>query len=345
MEQVLIIGHGYAGRRFLTALRYLRREGLPVDVVGVVDIRPDHLPADLPCYLDLDTALRELRPTVVCVTVNEAAHAEVFRALGRLDRVLVLAEKPLVADQRDEESVVASLRQHMFSMNLVERFSPMVTRCREWMRAEGPWTVTRTEAFWGKHRIGDARPTMGVLSELIHALDLIGHVFGADKPEIIRSSGVLSDLSPYATDVLDSLDVIALNGDAPMLLHTSFSWPARMRLVTTLLWSERSGIHRVELELDTPHWDCDRLEIKSITPDGRWTTVLRDSTEVMALPTEIRGVGKVVEFVRASLYGWWERSDGADLVDLAAAARLQDTLTRIGDSVEGGLLEARYRRA
>lgn len=174
-------------------------------------------------------------------------------------------------------------------MNLVERFSPMVTRCREWMRAEGPWTVTRTEAFWGKHRIGDSRPTMGVLSELIHALDLLGHLFGADNPEIIRSNGVLSDVSPHATDVLDSLDVIARHGDAPMLLHTSYAWPTRMRLVTALLWSEHRGTHRIELEFDNPHWDCDRLEIKSITPDGRWTTVLRDSTDVSSLPAEIRG--------------------------------------------------------
>ncbi|WP_405115066.1 Gfo/Idh/MocA family oxidoreductase [Micromonospora sp. NBC_01405] len=344
MEQVLIVGHGYAGRRFRAALCHLRREGLPVEVVGVVDPRPDQLPDDLPGYPDLATALRELRPTVVCVTVNEADHATVFRALGHLDRVLVLAEKPLVADPRDEQSVVAALGHHQFSMNLVERFSPMVTRCREWMRAEGPWTVTRTEAFWGKHRIGDSRPTMGVLSELIHALDLLGHLFGADNPEIIRSNGVLSDVSPHATDVLDSLDVIARHGDAPMLLHTSYAWPTRMRLVTALLWSEHRGTHRIELEFDNPHWDCDRLEIKSITPDGRWTTVLRDSTDVSSLPAEIRGVGKVIEFVRASLDGWWHGTGSDALVDLAAAERLQGILTRIGDSAEDGLLEARYGR-
>src|SRR5690348_7918793 len=120
MERILVIGHGYAGQRFMTALSYLRMKGLPIEIVGVVDHAPDKLPQNVQGFTDLRTALDTVRPSVVCVTVNEVAHIEVFRELAERERMLVLCEKPLVADPPDERLAEAMLNHHQFSMNLVE---------------------------------------------------------------------------------------------------------------------------------------------------------------------------------------------------------------------------------
>src|SRR5262249_28742925 len=145
----------------------------------------------LPAYRTVAEGIAAVRPTVVCVTVNESAHAEVLTELAGCPRCLILAEKPLTADLPSAESLRTALAHHAFSMNLVERFSPVVDGYRAWVSDNGPVTVVRAEVSWGKHRLFDPRPTMGVHSELIHGLDLVDHVLVPLSGARWQASGIL----------------------------------------------------------------------------------------------------------------------------------------------------------
>jgi predicted dehydrogenase len=330
IERVLVVGYGYAGRRFTAALDHLRKVGLPVEIAGFCDLDASRVPADGVLYTDIRAALAELSPTVVCVTVNEAAHAAVFAELRSYRRALVLAEKPLAADVGEAERAADSLRHHAFSMNLVERFSPIVRECAEWLRDAGPFDVVRVESFWGKHRISDPRPTIGVLSELIHPLDLMRHLFGPGEIEVVASAGVRSDFSVAAGERLESVDVLAMqNGRTPFIVHSSFAWPARMRRVTAVVRSAAAGLFCLELTFDTPHWDCDRLVVSSVSETGWLSEVHTKSVDRADLPADIRGVGKVSAFIEASLRAWWAQEPGHDLADLDSSLNLQRILGQI----------------
>lgn len=345
MDRVLVVGHGYAGRRFVTALRHLADTGVPVELVGVCDRNPVRLPADVAGFTDLAEALRVLSPSVVCVTVNEAEHIAVYERLRHLPRALVISEKPLTGRPHDLPMATASLAGHVFAMNLVERFSPVVREYRAWAARQDGLEVVRAEAFWGKHRVGDPRPTVGVLSELIHPLDLVRYLFGVEELRVLGGYGVESDFSPHAPVLLDSVDVYADMAGAPVLLHSSFAWPARQRLVTALLWSVTAGMLRVELEFDSPHWDCDRLDVLTVGPDGHWEPLLHLSTDVTDLPAPIRGVGKVVRFIESALRTWRGEPAEDEQVNLGVAVRLQEITDEIDHVIARQGVPARYRRA
>jgi predicted dehydrogenase len=236
------------------------------------------------------------------------------------------------------------LRHHAFAMNLVERFSPVVRDYRAWARRTGRLTVMRVESFWGKHRIADPRPTIGVLSELIHPVDLIRYLFPDNDLRILGGHGVESDFSPHSASILDSLDLHATMGDAPVLLHSSYAWPTRQRTISALLWSPTEGMIRVELDLDTPHWDCDRLDISRIASNGRWARIHHSATDVATLPLPIQGVGKVVNFLDSSLRAARTGRADDELVDLTTAGELQKICNDIDRSIRRFDAPACYRR-
>lgn len=337
VESVLIVGHGYAGRRFAVAVDHLARTGLPLYLAGVCERDSARLPEGVSGFTSLHEALAQIRPTIVCVTVNEQRHAEVYDVLADYAPALVLSEKPLTADPSDSEQAARDLKHHGFSMNLVERFSPIVEEYRRWAAEHGPFELARVEAFWGKHRIGDPRATMGVLSELIHPLDLIGYLFPIERPEILQAMGIMSDFSPLSSSTLDTVHVLAMAEATPVLLHSSYAWPARKRTVTALLRSTRHNeLYRAQFVFDSPHWDHDRLEISAIGADGWYRVVHESAADVQRLPQSIRGVSKVVAFVDSSVRAWRGQArddERAGLVDLDGALRLQHLLADIDKAV------------
>jgi predicted dehydrogenase len=313
-----------------------------VELVGVVDPRPVQAER-LPVLHTLAEGLRQFEPDIVCVTVNEQQHEAVFDELAGYRPCAILSEKPLTTDLSSATRVVAKLRRHDFSMNLVERFSPVVTHFRAWAARQPDLNVVRAEAHWGKHRIFDPRPTMGVLSELIHPLDLVQYLFLPLRGDAVHAQAVVSDLDVAGGPCADSVDVTFDGGGVPILLHASFAWPERVRSVTALA---RSGdaLYRILFTFDQPHWDCDRLEIFDIASNGRWRSVLRVATDVADLPKQIAGVGKVETYVRRSLGLVPGGPGGPDLVGLDEALELQRLLQLIGEAAGPSTVRARYRR-
>lgn len=340
-RRAVVVGFGYAGQRFARVIQAVGPAGeQPVELVGVVDRRPV-LTDGLPVLSTVREAVETFRPDIVCVTVNENDHAAVFDELAdAADRPLtILAEKPLTSDLESARRVAERLRGHTFSMNLVERYSPVLDIYRSWAAARPELEVVRVESHWGKHRVFDLRPTMGVMSELIHPLDLVQELFRELAPTSIHALGVASDFDESASGrVLDSIDVAIDAGGVPVLLHGSFSWPGRIRTVTALL-RDRHGLCRVLLTFDQPHWDLDQIRILRVEPGGRYTTELEHSIDVGSLDAHLMGVNKVAAFVRQSI----SDNPGPGLVGLDEAVRLQELVTKISRAAQVATVHGRYR--
>ena len=319
--------------------------GAPLELVGLCDTDADRLPAgSVACYTNILEAVGALDPTVVCVTVNEGSHATVFEQLRDLPRILVLSEKPLATSLAEAEQACPALANHAFSMNMVERFSPVTRGCLEWLDAEGPFEIVRVESFWGKHRIGDRRPTMGVLSEVIHALDLSRLLFAQGQFRPTGGLATSSDFSPWSDALMDSIDVIASVGKVPLIVHSSFVWARRMRVISAVLRSQRDQVFRVELDFDNPKWDCDRLEITSIGPNGHLTAVHLQVTDVSDLPQSVHGVGKVATFIDTSIRVWrGGHAPRPPLACLATVLELQRDMEAIAAIVANPMCTSGYR--
>lgn len=333
-DRILIVGLGYAGRRFARSIDYLVSLGRPFVLAGVCDSNPERVSgARVPAFSDVEAALDATQPTVVCVTVNEESHAMVARALEGRPSLLVLSEKPLATSLEEAELMARALAGHRFSMNLVERFSPICFQCRDWLCDQGAVEVVRVDSTWGKHRLGDPRPTMGVLSELIHPLDLAHHLFRLDPIEPLDVLGTSSDFSPHADKLLDTAYIQGRCGESWMTLHSSFVWPRRVRELTAVLRTARSGLVRVFLDFDNPKWDCDKLKIESIGPDGHLGTILESHVSAEEIPGPIRGVAKVCKYIDLSIRSIRENAQAELLVGLPDALRLQREIERVREAL------------
>ena len=328
-DRLLIIGYGYAGRRFHRAADHLAGSGRELVVAGICDVSPGRLPAGVAGFADLDAALDRVQPTVAVVTVNEEEHESVYRRLGSAPPMLVVSEKPLTTDLPSAVRAAGDLSRHLFSMNLVERYSPAVEECAKWLASLGNGELVRAESWWGKHRLGDPRPTFGVLSELIHPIDLMRFLFAKLPLAVDAALVVRGDYRPHAGDVPESVDVHGRLGNAPLLVHSSFAWPRRRREISALV-RDGKDLFRFELHLDTPHWDTDDLHITSISRSGRIEDVHRFGTVTADVDPGIRGVAKVTAFLDRSLARWRGHGGADGLVDLATAVELQRLLDDVG---------------
>ena len=335
---VLLIGRGYAGERFLRAARYLQQTepGL-LALAGVVDRHPERLHGlgGLPAHADLGEALAALQPQVAVVTVNETAHHDILLQLVAAGVPAVICEKPLTQTLAEAEALAPHFRGRFFSLNLVERFSPVVEAFHAWRREHPSARPVRIEFSWGKHRIFDPRPSMGVLSELIHPVDLVGHLFGDLMGSGLRTVGgfeLRSDFNAPGSDVADSVHVLLDCRGVPVVGHASFAWDRRERRVLAYL-REGDDLLRATLTFDAPRWDCDSLVIDRIAPDGRATaTAGRLAVANADFPSELDQIHKVHQFLRESLVAVRAGRVSPRLVDFDAALALQRLIAAVGET-------------
>ncbi|HXM58083.1 MAG TPA: Gfo/Idh/MocA family oxidoreductase [Candidatus Dormibacteraeota bacterium] len=337
----LVIGHGYAGSRFTRVLRHLgtRRPRL-VRLAGVCDVDPARLaglePA-VPVFTSAPVALAALRPDVVVVAVSEARHVEVLSQLRRAPSVrLVLCEKPLTVEADETRSLRDLFERVPLSLNLLERHSECVASFQDWWSAHQELQARRVEFFWGKHRIGDRRPSIGVLSELIHPLDLVDFLFGPWHLRVSDAHGSRSDFSHANGPILDAVDVILDAGGIPVVGHASFVWPRRMRTVTAVL-AGGGRTFRATLELDAPHWDCDTLRIEAVDRStGRLAPCHEYRSRAQPRGTLLEGVDKLRTYIERSLASLAEPSPSPALVGFEQAYRLQLLLESVAAALVAG---------
>lgn len=305
-ESALIVGFGYAGRRFARALRHLASaERNSVSLDGIYDVSPQAraLAAGVaPVFEDLDTAMRTVRPDLVVVAVNEERHGDVLRQIADYRLPLIVCEKPLTATLEEALGLPAALAQAPLVLNFVERQSSVLEPYRAWAAEQVGLRPLRVEFWWGKHRVADARPTMGVLSELAHPLDLVDHLFGLDAFEILHVHGLASDFSPHHDRALDTVSIVASAGDYVLVGSSSFAWPRRVRVLTAVLTNEAGDVFRATVDFDVPVWDCDHLRLAQVDPlNGSTSLVLDVATANGLFPSELFGVAKIASLLRDSL--------------------------------------------
>jgi predicted dehydrogenase len=182
---------------------------------------------------------------------------------------------------------------------------------------------------------------MGVLSELIHPMDLTRLLFAPEPIVAAAGIGTHSDFSPCAETALDSVSVVVHAGDTPVVIHSSFVWSRRIRSLTAVVRAD-DRMYRIELVYDTPKWDCDRLEIVRIDLGGRLEPVYTHATDVTDLPSTIRGVGKVAAYVKRSVDSWRNGRPDPMLVRLEEAVGLQRDLHAIHASLGSTLAAGGY---
>lgn len=257
--KILIIGLGYAGNRYRRAFEHIATStGMP-QTLAYVGRRQRS--TELSYFDSVCRALEEFAPDIVVVSVNDHSHAPVLKQLAGY-RGFVICEKPLVTPQDDLAELTAAL-EHVsgFALDLVERYSEATQQLREWVERHD-WQLVRANFHWGKDRINDYRPTCGVTSEVIHALDLIGWI--CPRPGRLRLHGVLgvrSDFSISGEQVLDTVQLTAGLGDAPVTGYSSFVNIVRQRTVDFSFVDRDARLIHARLVFDTPRWDHDQLRI------------------------------------------------------------------------------------
>lgn len=325
---ILITGVGFAGRRFLNALLYFKAIGaLPIADIALVDCDAKKLSefkAGFACYTDYKKAMADFRPDAVIVTANEKEHYNIFRALEPFSVRKILSEKPLV-ETMEQAKNLSYLAERDFSMNMTERFSPVIARFFEWAVKNPDFALRRAEFFWGKNRIRDPRPTVGVMSEIIHPLDLIKYIFKVGGFHFEAALTTSSDFSVSRTAVVDSCDVLMDAGSCKIVGHSSFVWAHRQREITGLL-SDGSRLVRANFVFDNPHWDCDQFRLDSIGPEGQIENILSFSTTNEDFPPELRQIYKVGQFIKCSLFPDLAPDAAGALVGYDTAVELQGFL-------------------
>ncbi|WP_181298989.1 Gfo/Idh/MocA family oxidoreductase [Pseudomonas sp. Q2-TVG4-2] len=323
---VLIIGLGYAGQRFQRAFEHIGATcGNPVSL-AYVDRQQK---ATTLRYFDrIDGALQDFLPDIVVVSVNDISHASVLEQLAEF-RGFVICEKPLTTPTDNLMRVEAALTNiDGFALDLVERYSDASRVLRDWV-ARHDWRLVRASFHWGKDRINDYRPTCGVTSEAIHALDLLTWICPTAGPLCLADVlGIRSDFSISGNAVLDTLQLTATLGNAPVSGYSSFVNIVRQRTLDFSFIDREDQLIQARLIFDTPRWDHDHLRIWMRDTDGT-ELVLH---ELVTSPTQpgLETLHKLSQLCRQVLRWVRHREPPAQpFADLRTAINLQRMLNEL----------------
>lgn len=261
--RVVIIGLGYSGSRFKRAF----------EVCGINNIYA------IKRGEDIKTALAEIKPDIVIVSTTDLRHYQVLLELNDYTG-FVICEKPLVTQYDNLQNISAAIANKSgFCLNLIERYSEVTTIMKNYVD-EKKLNLIRANFQWGKDRLNDKRNTCGVISEIIHGLDLIRHICNPSADYSIRNvSGCTSDFSISGNEVLDSVLLTAMLGDTPITSYSSFVNIIRRREIDLTFLNEHNEIIYANLVYDTPEWDNDHLKIWKPTAYGD-EVILQFSTQV-----------------------------------------------------------------
>ena len=175
--------------------------GVPdAQVVALHDVSAaamDRLVVDAPRCLDLDAFLATPGLDAVYVAAPNALHRPLVEAAAAAGKA-VLCEKPLAADVRDAEAMVAACAGGLLGTAYDQRWHPAHLRMRELVPELGTVTAVRVvyccwlPADWtpdgrphDNWRVDRARAGGGAAIDLApHGLDLVGTLLGEDVAEL-----------------------------------------------------------------------------------------------------------------------------------------------------------------
>ncbi|MCG8710453.1 Gfo/Idh/MocA family oxidoreductase [Brenneria goodwinii] len=338
--KILIIGLGYAGQRYHRSFVNLGKElGIPM-LFSYVGRRKRS--EELPYFDTVSEAIKKFCPDIVVVSVNDHSHILILKELSSF-KGFVICEKPLAVPGEDWSDLNKSLKNIKgFALNLVERYSETTQTLRNEVKKQ-QWTLIRATFYWGKDRINDYRPTCGVTSEIIHALDLIYWICEEDMPLKLEAAlGIKSDFSISGEYILDTVLITAKLGDSPIAGYSSFVNIKRQRNVDFTFINQSGKLYHSRIVYDTPEWDSDHLKIWTRDINGKNITVLDLKTEPRKPGLET--IEKLSLFCKdVILYVSTNAPPIRPFADLNATFNLQRLLDEISQKVLAPL-PARYIR-
>lgn len=331
---ILIVGLGYAGKRFLRALHYIATmpEVKNSFNIAYVDKKPKNI--DLPYFADLTIARQQCQPQLIIVTVNDEFHADILNTLHDFTG-FVICEKPL-ANCNDDLNVLASNLQHIsgFSFDLIERYSQAAITLKHYIH-DHQLTLIRAHFYWGKDRINDFRPTCGVTSEVIHALDMIQYVMDSKSDyQLQHALGSMSDFSISGTQVLDSVLLTAMQDQAVITGYSSFVNITRKREIDLTFTTHAHQLIYAHMVFDTPEWDMDYLKIWKSTRDGE-EILLELHSDAQSEHSQLQTIVKLVQLTKDVIFFIQDGlAPSQAFPDLATAMRLQHLLNSIENTAQ-----------
>lgn len=326
--KILIVGLGYAGTRFLRAFD---RSGAARALGGIETAYVDRVRKPMPnrYFPNVAAALASFRPDIVAVCVNDDAHAEILNQMAGFQG-FVICEKPLTGTSHPLGPTIAALADVSgFCLDLIERYSEVTAELKAFVRHHH-LRLLRAHFHWAKNRINDRRPTCGVISEVIHPIDLVQHICDPALPLRLQSVfGSRSDFSISGSDVLDSVALSAELGAAVVTGFSSFVALSRRREIELTFTDPDGSLIYAFMIFDTPVWDRDHLRIWRQTAAGeemivdRHTQFEPDDPGLATIRKLVRLVDDVVQHARGG-----PASPGT-MPGLDTACSLQTTLNEI----------------
>lgn len=265
---ILIVGLGYAGNRFLRGLNQITKLNKLQTSLTIAYVDKKQKNSLLPFFPSVTCAITSFKPDIIIVTVNDEFHAEILNQLKNYSG-FIICEKPL-ANVNDD---LILLEQNLtnisgFCFDVIERYSDISIKLKNYI-TEHQLKLIRAHFYWGKDRINDYRPTCGVTSEVIHALDLIRYLNSCDENYTETNAlGTCSDFSISGTHILDSVLLTAYLKKAVITGYSSFVNITRKREIDLTFISKNNKLVYASMIFDTPEWDIDYLKAWEITRAG-----------------------------------------------------------------------------
>jgi predicted dehydrogenase len=276
--RTIVIGVGRSGSRFLRAAQYIDPSIGKIEIVGVADIDSEKLNAlteiGIPLELDFKKVLRDVPCELIIIATTDSSHYEILKFIKEqsIGYKKIICEKPIVTSEANSQFVRSAFDEDQIFVSFVERYSLAVSALKDYIEINRR-SVSSVSFVWSKYRIKDSRPTVGVVSEITHPVDLACYL-GAVKDDSdfqLHFSCILeSDYARGGAFKPDTMMACA-EFEGGMLLSgtSSYVYSQRSRTMEFLLADEFSNIVEVAvLHLDNPRWDDDSLRIFRIDGDA-----------------------------------------------------------------------------
>ncbi|MCP3740789.1 Gfo/Idh/MocA family oxidoreductase [Rossellomorea sp. BNER] len=341
--RVLIIGMGLSGNMFLEAFQSISK--LYDEEVDIAYTARNKRDVTVPYYQSIPISLEEFEPDIVVVAVNDENHGDVLSQLEGF-KGFVICEKPFVDPEFNLDSAKTILKDVSgFCLNMVARYSEAASLLKAYVE-DHQLSLVRANFLWGKNRINDYRPTTGVISEVIHPLDLVQWINFGSKLNIKQIHGVKSDFSISGNDIPDSISVLGDVNGAVITGYSSFVNLFRRRELDFVFLDKDHNLIFAEISFDTPNWYEDSLLIWREAEEQREVLVKFNSLDQeFDGDRKIERISKVVKEV--SDFVILGREPKYKFPDLKEAISLQRLLNQINaskdqfDSVQYNRIEKR----
>lgn len=355
MYKVALIGFGRAGGRFLRALIYLQRNFGDLKLEAVCDCDKERLRKfkkyGIKSYTGIDQLLEVDDYDIFVVATNEDSHFDIISKIKEKSKKCkkILIEKLLVENIIQANKLKDVCSDSEISVHFVERNSIVVEKLKRWMNDKGV-RISRASFFWGKYRLHDHRPTIGVVSEISHPLDLVlmlADINDNEKFKILQGSYISSDYSFFKTNLIDTISVKIKFGENLIVDgNSSFLWDRRERRIILFLSDNSQVKYMASIVFDSPQWDIDTCIISSVGIDsGKKVQIKKIASRQEGVKSDVLCISKIVKFIQENIYELKTNKISNNLVHLSQGIYIQNIIDALEKDSLKNLTETRIFNA